>query len=147
MSELGNHSKDEAENAAKEVSSELDRQVELNSDYEVPPPERPKLPSWAIDTKARREARNFADEPALKEQRTENEKRWLWVLGWILPCFLVVFSLAFIIAFVSWVCHHLLPESQHWLEPKQVSNIQSLIFSGSLGAIVSGTLRKKLTNQ
>lgn len=114
---------------------------------EVPPPAMSQPHKWVDKGSAKKEAENFANQNELRDQRTENEKRWLQVLGWILPAILMVFSFAFVAAFFCWAWHHLTPDEWQWLSKEQVSNIQSLIFSGSLGAIVSGTLRKKLTNQ
>ena len=47
-------------------------------------------------------------------------------------------------ALVSWALHYLLNDSLHWLTPEQLSKIQSILFSGSVGGVVSLVLQKQL---
>lgn len=58
----------------------------------------------------------------------------------IMMCFFVT---VFMASLGAWVIHYITPWC--WLTPEQLSKIQSVIFSGSLGAIVSAYMQKQLS--
>lgn len=89
---------------------------------------------------ARKEDRQWSD---LDKVKLENDKRWLMVYGWVLIAVTVVFASVFIASFVAWAIHHLTPFV--WLEPLQIDKIQSILFSGGMGAIVTGIIRSQIS--
>lgn len=108
------------------------------------PSEVEENPAWA-SVAAEKEEASWDNESALKEQEKLN-KIWLTkTIGLIVPCVVIIFSLLFIFSFVSWSLHFLLPEYFHWLKEYQLSKIQSIIFSGAMGAIVSSYIRKHVS--
>jgi hypothetical protein len=50
----------------------------------------------------------------------------------------------FALSLIVWSWHYLAPACVTWLTAEQLSKIQSVIFSGSLGAIVTSILKKQL---
>lgn len=110
----------------KEIPFELD---DLNN-----------LPDWAIDS-AKSEERKWGD---LEKVKLANDVRWLNVYGWVLCYFTVVFSSLFMISLVLWFWHYITPTSWQWLCEAQLSKIQSVLFSGGMGAVVSSVIRSQI---
>lgn len=98
-------------------------------------------PAWASDINALKEEKNWPD---LDKLKAENKFWLVRVIGWIAPVAMVIFSLVFVAFFVSWSLHYLLPECWQWLKDEQLSKIQSVIFSGAIGAIVSSYVKKQI---
>ena len=115
------------------------------SDKTVPPPDQSELPSWSKDPKAKLEEKNWPDEKALVGQRAENDLRWLKAYGILVVTVAVIFTVLFIATVLVWAIHHIAPSNWTWLTSEQLSKIQSIIFSGSLGAIVSSVFKKQLS--
>jgi len=111
----------------------------------VPPPEDDDLPKWFGDQKARKEDQNWDKEGKLKGQEETNHLWWLRAYGTLIILFLVVFALLFLGSLGSWALHYLLPERWHWLTPDQLSKIQSVLFSGGMGGVLSLVARKQLS--
>jgi hypothetical protein len=103
----------------------------------VPPPEEPSPSFPWSDLDAKREERDWANESLLNGQKTANEVSLLWVYGKLLIVFMFFFVLLFLGSLASWTLHYLLPISYHWLTAEQLSKIQSVLFSGSIGGVVS----------
>ncbi|MGB0660974.1 MAG: hypothetical protein ACPGNV_12450 [Mangrovicoccus sp.] len=112
---------------------------------DVPPPDGPLPGRWAQDESARRENRDWADERKLREAKTSAEILWAKSYGWAMIAFLAVFSLLFLGSLSAWSLHYLLPVKFHWLSSDQLSKVQSVIFSGSLGGVVSFVAQKQLS--
>ena len=55
-----------------------------------------------------------------------------------------VFLLVFLAALGVWIWHQIAVREYLWLTETQLSNIQSVIFSGAIGAVVSGYAQKHL---
>ena len=108
----------------------------------VPTPDVPKNMDWAEDSAANKEERNWG---TLDEIRKTNDGRWLWVYGWVLVAMTVAFALLFLAGIVSWSWHYLVHENWHWLSDQQLSKVQSVIFSGGLGAILSSVVQKQIS--
>lgn len=117
---------------SKEQKSEI--QIPVNTDELSDPPE------WA-SVKAKTEERKWDD---LEDIKKDNDKRWLRAYGWVLLSITVVFTFVFIAALLVWTFHYLTPEHWHWLGEQQLSKIQSVLFSGGMGAVVSGMIRSQL---
>jgi len=83
---------------------------------------------------------------SLDDIRRFNDGRWLRVYGWMVVLLTVAFGLAFLAAFLIWGWHHIVPAKEPWiwLEAHQLNKIQSVLFSGGMGAIISGIIRAQL---
>lgn len=111
---------------------------------EIPrPPDNDEI-SWVDRNPAERESKYWPDERRLRGQEASNKLWALRAIGLVVFVMILVFALLFLAAVFSWTAHHVLPESQHWLDEYQLSRIQSIIFSGALGAIVSGYIQRLL---
>jgi len=53
--------------------------------------------------------------------------------------------LGFVAAFIIWGYHYCAPQSWTWLTAIQLDKIQSVIFSGGMGAVISGIIRNQLS--
>jgi hypothetical protein len=111
----------------------------------VPPPPGGDPPSWASNTLAKGEEEFWPQEDKLKGQKHTNQLWILKVVGWIVPTLMIIFTFIFAVALVSWSAHYFLPEKNWWLTDDQLSKIQSVIFSGALGAIVSGYAQRHIS--
>lgn len=100
------------------------------------------LPTWADDTLAKAENKKWGDDDALQGIKKRNEGRILQIWGLIVPVLMILFTLLFVTSIFAWAWHYLTPWV--WLKPEQLSKIQSVIFSGALGAIVSNYFKKHL---
>jgi hypothetical protein len=116
----------------------------MNTDYKVPPPPG-NLPAWSGDLKATAEEKNWDKEGKLRGQEERNHLLWLSGYGFVVFLFLLVFALLFLGSLVSWAVHYLFPGSYHWLSEEQLSKIQSILFSGSIGGAVSIMAQKQLS--
>lgn len=115
----------------------------IESDKESIPVDVDELtppPRWAT-VDARKEDSKWDD---LEETKRSNDKRWLVVYGWVLLAITLTFSFAFIAAFMTWVFHYIAPYHSHWLEEPQLNKIQSVLFSGGMGAIISSIIRTQI---
>jgi hypothetical protein len=101
-------------------------------------------PDWASDNKAKEEEENWSDEKKLTEQKNKNRIGFLKSVGWMAPAAMIMLSLVFMAFFVSWSWHFLATAPYQWLTPEQLSKIQSIIFSGAMGAIISLYLNKQI---
>jgi len=110
---------------------------------EVPPTELlPEQPAWADSPRAQEEEKNWTDEDALQGIRRKNDILWHRVYGWVVVVLMIFLVLIFIASLGVWVVHHITP--YQFLTQEQLSKIQSVIFSGSLGAIVSSYMQRQL---
>lgn len=108
------------------------------STKKVPPPSADATLRWAShSSSAKAEEKNWDNEGILRGQEEKNQLLILKAYGWIVCIFLLVFALLFLGSLGSWAAHYMLPESYHWLKEPQLSKIQSVLFSGSIGGVVS----------
>ena len=117
---------------------------------EIPPPPRGSDKNqlgWADDSLARKEEKLWPKEGSLRGQERRNQLWFLKTLGFIIPCLMVIFFLIFASSLIAWAIHQLVPECWTWMSERQLSNVQSVIFSGTLGAIVSAYANHKLSQQ
>jgi hypothetical protein len=114
------------------------------SESNVPPPDNTDLPGWADQSLAKAEVKGWPDEDALRGLRHKNEMLWLSCYGWIVVGLTVIFTLLFVSSLLAWTWHYVAPPNWTWLTPDQLSKIQSIIFSGSLGAIVTSVIKKQI---
>ena len=89
-------------------------------------------PGWA-SVEAKKED---ADWSTLDQQKLKNDKGWLKVYGMILVVLTCVFAGAFVLTLLAWIFHYIAPTSWHWLCSDQLSKIQSILFSGGMGAVI-----------
>lgn len=122
---------------------------------EVPPPEQGEPLPWADDRRAEKEENAFDDEKELRGQRTRNDLWWLQSYGLLVVLVTWFFVLLLLASLLVWSWHQLAPEPSpgclegatrcwQWLTEEQESKIQSIIFSGSIGAIVSAVAQRQL---
>lgn len=98
--------------------------------------------AWDTDPIAALEVEN---EQRLDEVQKAHQKTHVAVIthaGIIIVVAMYFFSALFIAALASWAFHHLAPASWHWMTADQLSKIQAIIFSGSLGAITTGIAQR-----
>lgn len=109
---------------------------------DVPPPDESSSqpPPWLGDSKAKAEVAKWGDDDALRGQRAENDLRWLKVYGYLVPALMCIFTVIYLSALVSWVLHYVTPWA--WLNEGQLGKIQSMIFSGSVGAFIASVIVK-----
>ena len=119
----------------------------MSDEIVPPPPPNPDPPRWAGNDLAKKEEVSWPDEEKLRGQRNQNDLIWLKVYGWLIVVATVVLAFLFLVSLLFWVWHYLTPECWGWLTPDQLSRIQAVIFSGSLGAIVASILQKQLAKQ
>ncbi|MDR2213075.1 MAG: hypothetical protein LBE21_05550 [Pseudomonadales bacterium] len=96
-----------------------------------------RLP-WANDS-AEEEDKSWGDLDAV---RRTNDKRWLMVYGWVLVVLTITFTATFLCTLVVWAWHYLTPWP--WLTDAQLDKIQSVLFSGGMGAVISGIVRAQM---
>lgn len=109
---------------------------------EIPTPAAPSSPQWAAkDSLATSEGKHWAD---LEEARAHNDTRWLRWYGRVIVVFTLAFSGLFLASLLVWSFHYLAPACWGWLSPEQLAKVQSVLFSGGLGAIVSTIVQKQL---
>lgn len=99
-------------------------------------------PRWADGSgDATKEEKHWPD---LEGVRKANDHRWLRVYGWITLIFTAAFALLFLVSLFVIAWHYLMHEAWTWLRPEQVSKVQSLLFSGGMGAVVSAAAKKQI---
>ena len=109
---------------------------------EIPDPHFHSDMDWADNSAAVLEDKSW---PGLDEVKARNDSIWLRVYGWILVALTVTFAVLFIVSIISWSWHYLGPVYWHWLNEQQLSKVQSVIFSGGLGAILSSMVQKQMS--
>lgn len=113
--------------------------------YDIPTPDASSTPRWAGST-AKKEEKEWSD---LGKIQQVNDGRWLTVYGWILVALTITFAALFLVALLIWTWHHIAPTCigswrAHWLDSQQLGKIQSILFSGGMGAVISGIVRKQI---
>ena len=101
-------------------------------------------PAWADSINARREERKWADEDSLRGQKTANELWALKAIGIATAILIGFFLLIFIASSGAWIWHKVGPVYLHWLQDSQLADIQSVIFSGAIGAVVTSYAQQYL---
>lgn len=115
--------------------------------FGIPPPDVPSSGLRWASSPARKEEKEWGELDKIKHQ---NDGRWLRVYGWILVSLTIVFAAIFISALLIWSWHHLAPAfldqtRLHWLNPEQIGKIQSILFSGGMGAVISGIVKNQIS--
>lgn len=107
----------------------------------LPPPDPPEDWGWVDQSLAEAEEKNWPD---LEKVLKENDVAWAKAYGKIVLVFTVVFSSIFVLSLAAWSAHYILPKCWLWLSDDQLSKIQSVLFSGGMGAIISSIIRKQM---
>lgn len=97
-----------------------------------------RAPMWATGD-AKKEAKNWND---LDQVRYKNDRRWLTTYGFILVSMTVIFAAIFGVSLIVWTVHYVTPWC--WLSTAQLDKIQSVLFSGGMGAVISGVIRSQM---
>ena len=110
-----------------------------------PPPSREWVEGkeWETDKTAKGEESKWPNQAALKGTKDENTLRLLRNSGYIAVGLMYFFAGAFVASMIIWLLHFLTPFG--WLQPEQLSKIQTVIFSGTLGAVVTAYAQKHIT--
>lgn len=112
-----------------------------SSKFSIPvPPDLDSL-DWADAGLAQKEEKNWSDYEKIK---TKNDLMWLRVYGFLIVFLTIIFTTIFIISLGIWSVHYMAPDSWLWLSEAQLSRIQSVLFSGGMGAIVSSVFKRQL---
>ncbi len=114
----------------------------------LPQEELQSAPPWAKGD-AKLEYKKWSH---LEDVKLNNDKWWFTCYGWLLVSITIAFGLSFLIAFGIWTWHHLTPHCPdlsapgcwQWLDEQQLGKIQSVLFSGGMGAIISGVIRGQM---
>ena len=109
---------------------------------EIPTDIPAESPLWADNALAKKEERLWSSEEKLKGVKDRNDIWWHTCYGIVVVVVMIVLVLVFLASLAAWVIHQITP--WQFLTPDQLSKIQSVIFSGSLGAIVSSYMQKQL---
>lgn len=110
------------------------------SESDVPVEALQDMPQWASGA-ARSEERKWDD---LEQTKRTNDRRWLAHYGWVVLGLTWIFAGIFAIALLCWAWHFIGPAKWYWLDEVRLSKIQSILFSGGMGAVVSGIVRSQI---
>lgn len=113
--------------------------------FGIPKVDQAATPQWA-SVDAKKEDREWSDLETIKKK---NDGMWLQCYGIILVVITIVFATIFVLALLIWTWHHIGPRCflgfrVQWLQAEQLSKIQSLLFSGGMGAVISGIVRTQI---
>ena len=108
-----------------------------------PPPDWAEGQEWEQDADAIAEKSEWPDQAALQGTKDQNKLMLLRNSGKIAVCMMWFFALVFISSMAVWLFHFLTPWG--WLNDLQLSKIQTVVFSGSLGALVSAFAQKHIS--
>jgi len=109
-----------------------------------PPPDWVHGEEWNQDADAIAERSKWPDPEALKGTKDENTLQLLRHSGKIAVFLMWFFALVFVASMGTWLFHFLTPWG--WLTELQLSKIQTVVFSGSLGALVSAFAQKHIAH-
>lgn len=125
--------------------ADIDENRKSFSDAVPPPPDFADSMLWADqDSLAKEESERFGELGELQKQRVANNVAWLKTYGIVVMIMTIVFTTIFGVSLIVWSLHYILPEKCLWLTAEQLSKIQSVLFSGGMGAIVSSIIKKQL---
>lgn len=104
-----------------------------------------KLPEWAA-IEARKEEKTWKD---LEQIKRDNDSRWLKAYGHVVEGVTWAFAFIFVASLLVWTWHYIGPAEAwgirfHWLTDLQLNKVQAILFSGSMGAVVSGIVKTQL---
>jgi len=114
--------------------------MNINFPPEIDVPE--DWPSWADFAQAKQEDRNWENEEELRGVKHRNDVRWHKSYGWIVVILMWSFVALFLVTLVVLSIHYLMPWS--FLTEAQLSRIQSIVFSGTIGSVVTGVLQRHI---
>lgn len=109
-------------------------------DYSVPPPEIGD-PQWADKVAGTEEEKHWTE---LEGVKRDNDRRWLVVYGWVVLVITITFTAIFLLSLIIWALHYMLPECWTWLSSHQLGKMQSVLFSGGMGAVISSVIKRQL---
>lgn len=109
----------------------------------VPKPDLPLGSAWFKDP-ASLAAQEEAGWEDLDKVKVNNDRNWLKVYGRIVITITIVFTGIFLLSLLAWSSHYLLPEKCFWLSEKQLGKIQSILFSGGMGAVISTVIKRQM---
>ena len=108
-----------------------------------PPPRDWVKAEWRADSAAGNEDSRWPDEVAVQGTKDVNKLKLLRHSGQLAVVLMWVFAAAYVVSMGVWLVHFLTPYG--WLATEQLSKIQTVIFSGSLGAVVTVFVQKHIS--
>ena len=113
-------------------------------DDKAPPPSPDWVEGkeWEIDKSAQDEKSKWPDQAALDGTKVVSIRRFIQHSGIIAVCMMWFFAIAFTSSIAVWLIHFL--TTWTWLDNDQLAKIQTVIFSGSLGAVVTTFAQKHI---
>jgi len=112
--------------------------VSLPPEIDVPE----ELPSWTDFAQAKQEDKNWANEEELRGVLHRNDVRWHKSYGLVVVVLMWFFVALFVWTLVVLSIHYL--TSWSFLTDAQLSRIQSIVFSGTVGSVVTGMLQRRI---
>lgn len=118
---------------------------EATNSFGIPHAEPTPTPLWASGN-AKKEELEWDE---LDQVKKNNDVLWLKDYGKILIYLTRTFAAIFIWALLVWTWHQIGPADfwgmkTQWLNQEQLSKIQSILFSGGMGAVISGIVRTQV---
>lgn len=122
------------------VNETNDEQTNSSSWYNIPADNDP-TPEWANTEQAETEDKNWSK---LEKIRNKNDENWLTIYGYIVCGVTIVLVVLSIATLLIWAWHYVGHRDYTWLDAEQLTKIQSVLFSGGLGAVVSNAFIRQL---
>ena len=115
---------------------------------QAPPPPDSWINSdtWSDDYLALHEEEKFPDERQLRAAYDRNKLRVIRHSGIIIVAIMWIVTGVFLAAFVLWIWHQLAPPGFCWMTPEQLAKVQTIIFSGAVGGLVTTAVQKYILN-
>lgn len=108
---------------------------------DIPAPSVGESPAWAEAGLAQAEKRAWSE---LDDVQTKNDVRWARTYGFILVAATITVTGVALGIFVIWAWHYVARDSWTWIDAPRLEHLQSVVFSGGMGAIVSGIIQRQL---
>lgn len=113
----------------------------LERSFGVTTPPKANSPDWLTGGKGRDEDANWTE---LDKAKAKNDLFFLRLYGFITLSLTALFTILFAASLCVWACHYLLPEDWRWLPVPSLEKIQSVLFSGGLGAVISSMAQRQI---
>lgn len=110
--------------------------------YGDPSSHKNALEKFNYDEKAIKEDREFTTEDYLKKHQHKLYEKLYPSIGTMLVTGMWLFFITFFVLVFIVLWHIAGPECYHWVNESNLSKLQTTIFSGSIGAIVSSIAQK-----
>lgn len=86
----------------------------------------------------------FPSEDSITGQHRKNRMLIAAHVGYLVVCLMYFFCVVMVCSIGAFCWHFLAPPNFHWLTEAQLSKIQSIVFSGGVGAFFASLAQKYL---